>query len=273
MKLLVAGATGSVGRQVVEQLVRAGAQVRALSRRPETAGLPAEVEVVAGDVEKPETLESAFDGVDRAYLLPYGETRRVVALAKEAGVQRIVMVTSVSAEYETEAENEYYRVAERAVEESGVEWTHVRPGMFMGNLLDWAGSIRATAAVREPYAAARQAPVDEVDIAAVAVTALLADGHHGKIYTLSGPESLTKVEQVAIISKAVGRVIQFEEVTPEQWRNEAGDDLEFLADWLLEVWAMAVEQPEPVRPTVQDILGRRARTLAEWAEVNKEHFR
>ncbi len=273
MRILVAGATGSVGRHVVEQLVSAGVEVRALSRRPEAAGLPAVVEVVSGDVERPETLETAFVGVDRVYLVPYGETRQVVALARQSGVQRIVMVTSASAEYEPDPETEYYRIAECAVEESGLEWTHVRPGMFMGNLLDWADQIRATGIVKEPYAAARQAPVDEVDIAAVAVAALLTDGHHGKIYTLSGPEALTKVEQVAAISQAVGRDLRFEEVPPEQWRADGGDDIEFVADWLLEVWARTVDDPEPIRRTVQEVLGRSARTVTQWAQANTEQFR
>lgn len=273
MRIFVAGATGSVGRQVVEQLVDADISVRALSRRPEAAALPSGVEVVAGDLEKPDSLETAFVGVDRAFLLPHGDTGQVVELARRAGVRRIVMVTSASAEYETDPELEYYRTAERAVEESGLEWTHLRPGMFMGNLLDWADQVRGTGVVKEPYAAARQAPVDEVDIAAVAVAALLSDGHHTRVYTLSGPESLTKIEQAAAIGRALGRTVHFEEMSAEQWVAGAGDDMKSVAEWLLEVWAAAEEDPEPVRPTVQEVLGRPGRTVAQWARTNAHRFR
>ncbi|MGH3916871.1 MAG: NAD(P)H-binding protein [Pseudonocardiaceae bacterium] len=268
------GATGTVGRHVVEQLLTAGADVRALSRRPESAGLPAAVEVVGGDLEDPVSLVSAFDGADRMYLFPAGDTQQVVDLAKKAGVRRVVVLSSVSAGFENDPIGEFHRAAERAVEDSGLEWTHVRPGMFAGNLVDWADAIRADGVVRAPYGAARQAPVHERDIAAVAATALLADGHHGKIYPLSGPEALTKTEQVAAIGKAIGRAVRFEELTPEQWREQVKDEIPpFLVDWLLGIWARAVDKPDPVWPTVQEVLGRPARTVAEWAADHTEDFR
>ena len=169
---------------------------------------------MGGDLENPESLAPAFHGVDRMYLLATGDTRQIVDLAKQTGVRRTVVLSSASAGFENDPGGEFHRAAERAVEDSGPEWTHVRPGMFAGNLLDWAEAIRTGGVVKAPCGAARQSPVHELDIAAVAATALLSDGHHGKIYTLSRPEALTKTEQVAAISKAIGRDIRFEELNP-----------------------------------------------------------
>ena len=273
MRIFVTGATGTVGREVIEHLLTAGAHVRALTRRPENAGLPAAIEVVGGDLENPESLVPAFHGVDRMYLLATGDTRQIVDLAKQTGVRRTVVLSSASAGFENDPGGEFHRAAERAVEDSGPEWTHVRPGMFAGNLLDWAEAIRTGGVVKAPCGAARQSPVHEFDIAAVAATTLLSDGHHGKIYTLSGLEALTKTEQVAAISNAIGRDIRFEELTPEQWREHVEEEMPpFAIDWLLGLWALTVDNPEPVLPTVQEVLGRPARTVAEWAADHAEHF-
>lgn len=274
MRILVTGATGLVGRQVVEYLATKDVEVRALSRRPESAGLPNTVDVVRGDLEQPETLESVFDGVDRMYLVALGNTQVVVDRAKQAGVRRIVLLSSLSAGWDNDQGGEFHRAAELAVEDSGLEWTHVRPGMFAGNLRDWADTIRAESVVREPYGAARQAPVHERDIAEVAVTALVADGHEGKSYTLYGPEALTKAEQAAAIGKAIGKEIRFEELTPEQWRERVQETIPaFVVDFLLPIWAHAVNTPDPASPTSQAVLGRPARTLVEWATDHAGDFR
>lgn len=274
MGILVTGVTGTVGRHVAGQLVMEGARVRALTRRPDSAGLLPEVEVAGGDLDKPESLASAFDGIDRMYLIAAGDTRGVVDVAERAGVRRVVMLSSASAGFNDYPGGEFHRAAERAVEGSGLEWTHVRPGMFMANLLDWADAIRGEGVVKAPYAAARQAPVHELDIAAVAATALLSAGHAKEIYTLSGPESLTKAEQVVAIGQAIGRDIRFEELSPEQWREQVQAEIPpFVADWLLGLWARTTDNPEPVLTTVREILGRPARTLTEWAADHAADFR
>jgi uncharacterized protein YbjT (DUF2867 family) len=130
--------------------------------------------------------------------------------------------------------------------------------------LDWAEQIRADGVVREPYAAARQNPVHEKDIAAVAAAALLTDDLVGKILPLSGPAALTKPEQVAAIGAATGRDLRFEELTPDQWRTRSPLP-PFVLDLLLDIWSHAAGEPDPTLDTVSEVLGRPARTVAEWA--------
>jgi uncharacterized protein YbjT (DUF2867 family) len=259
LRILVTGATGTVGRHVVEHLLQAGVHVRALTRNPEAAALPAGAEVVKGDLDDLDPV--VFQGIDRMYLFPAGDTATIAGQVKQAGVRRIVTLSSLNGD-------EFHRGAEVAVEQTGLEWTHVRPGMFMANLLDWAADVRQ-GTVRAPYPLARQAPVHERDIAEVAATALLDDGHAGQAYPLTGPQSLTTAQQVGEISKALGKPIEFRELTPQEWKDQAGYPAE-VADFLLGIWATA---DEPVLPTVEEVLRRPGRTLAEWARDHEEDFR
>jgi uncharacterized protein YbjT (DUF2867 family) len=278
---VVTGATGRVGRRVVDGLLRAGAEVRAVTRDPGAAGLPDGARVVAGDPGRPETLAAALEGADAAYLFPVSDTAAAgfARLASAAGVGRIVVLSSVSAGgAEGDHSGDHHRAVERAVEASGVTWTHVRPGEFMANVLDWwAAPIRDEGVVREPFPRALHQPVHEDDIADVAVAALLEDGHAGAAYALLGPEVLTTADQVRLIGAALGRDIRFEELTREQARRryvEHGVPPE-VADWLLAV----EELPEGTAvspatgPTAEAVTGRPARTFAQWAADHAGDFR
>lgn len=164
--ILVIGATGSVGRQVVSQLLDAGADVRALTRDPEAAGLPAGVEVVRGDLADPGGLDAILEGVDAVFLVwPFfsaeGATAVVDAIARHAG--RIVYLSAKVAADDRES---FWAVVERRIEESGLEWTFLRPTGFAKNTLGWADQIR-TGVVRAPYGQAARSLIDERDIAAV----------------------------------------------------------------------------------------------------------
>ncbi|GAA3047850.1 SDR family oxidoreductase [Actinokineospora globicatena] len=274
MRVLVTGATGNVGRHVVDELLAAGVAVRAMTRRPETARFAEDVEVVGGDLDAPETLEGAFEGVDGLYLFAAGKTASVLEQAKRAGVTRVVLLSSASVGFGDEQVGESHRVAEEAVEDSGLEWTHLRPGMFATNLLEWAASIREEGVVREPYGLSAQTAIHEVDIAEVAVAALTTDRHVGQVLALTGPQVQTKVEQARTIGAAIGREIRFEELTPEQWKAELPEEVPgWVADWLLAVWAGATEIPETALSTVEDVLGKPARTLAQWAADHADDFR
>jgi uncharacterized protein YbjT (DUF2867 family) len=287
MTILVTGATGFVGRHVVSQLAEAGERVRAMTRNPARASVPAGVEVVRGDLLEPPSVAEALVGVDRMYLFPEPRTAvAVVAAARDAGVKRIVTLSSgaVSGGLDTD----FQLPVEQAVEASGCEWTHLRPGEFASNTLRlWGPSIRAERVVRHHLPDWRGLPVHEADIAAVGVAALLRDGHHGKAYDLTGPERLSAREQVAAISAALGEEVRLEEVPAEQARDIlkglggwAADNADFMTGFepysATSIPDFTVEELdamlEPL-PTVEDVTGRPARTYAEWAREHVEDFR
>lgn len=274
MTILVSGATGTVGRHVVDALLEKGEAVRALTRRPETAALPSEVDVRRADFERPDTLDNVFDDVDTFFLVPSEHTVSSVAARAHAGhVNRIVLLSSATAGDSTDSAGVGHRAIEEIIEGSGAAWTHLRPGMFASNLLDWAEPIRASHAVRQPYGDVAQAPVHEKDVAAVAAAALTDVAHTGKIYHLTGPESLTKPEQLQAIAAGTGLRLTFEELTPDQWRSEVGDKMPpFVIEWLLALWAQGQNQPEHVLRTVEEVTSRPARTLTEWAKDHSAVF-
>jgi uncharacterized protein YbjT (DUF2867 family) len=275
VRIIVTGATGTVGRHVIDGLLAHGATVRAMTRRPDTAGLPPQVDVVAADLDDPTTLPPAFVDGDALYLLATGDTSAAIAAAEAAGIRRIVLLSSASAGFaDDDAGGAFHRSAEDAVTSSGLQWTLLRPGMFAANLLDWADAIKEHGVVRAPYDRALQAPVDERDVAEIAVNALLYDGHASAIHTLTGPQALSKSEQVAAIATGAGRSIEFVELTPAEWRDEASASMPgYAIDWLLAYWAKTADAPETADPTLGRLLGRAPATVDEWAERHREAFR
>ncbi|KAF0846847.1 SDR family oxidoreductase [Nocardia caishijiensis] len=268
MTILVTGATGSVGRKVVDQLVARGvSDIRALTVNPAKAALPAGVVPVRGNLRRPETLGGAFDGVERIYLAPAPEVAgEVLALAAASGVRHVV---DLSGEPDS-----WWGSVNNAVEDSGLAWTHLWPADFMENSTVWARQIRETGAVREPRPDMATAPVAMDDIAAVAATALLDDTHFGRAYPLAGPEVITRVEQVAHIADAIGREITFIEsdraATIAALAPSMGENTEWFVDNVL----LGYSPPTDTLPitSVEDIVGRRAITFREWAKANAEQF-
>jgi uncharacterized protein YbjT (DUF2867 family) len=267
MRILVTGATGNVGRLVVDHLLAAGAtEVRALTASPAKAALPAGVEVVRGYLGRPDTVPAALEGVDRMYLAPLPRTvREVVALARQAGVRQIVDLAG--------AKGSLWHAVEEAVEESGIAWTHLEAGEFMTNSTTWAGQIRSTGMVCDAYPTAADAPVALEDIAAVAATLLLEDGHAGKAYELTGPQTLTRAELVRIIGRALGRDIPFVELTRERAAERLSKVIGGYAAWYLDRMAQLADQPQPAVPTVEELTGRPGTTFAEWAVKHAGGFR
>ncbi|WP_229397733.1 NAD(P)H-binding protein [Micromonospora okii] len=276
MTILVTGATGHVGRHVVTELLAGGHAVRAMTRDPQRGRFPAGVEVVRGDLTEPAGLADALRGVEKMYLFPVPDTAvEVVRAAERAGVRHAVVLSSTSADDATNFSGVYHRTVERAVEESGLDWTFVRPDEFATNLLwKWGHSVRTEGVVRGPYPQARRALIHEVDIAAVVALALTEAGHAGQVYDLTGPEALDQRTQVAQLAEATGRQIRFEEVSPAAARAELTAYMpEPVVDMVLGYLADSVDRPPVVLPTVEKLTGRPGTPFARWAADHADEFR
>ncbi|MEU7306117.1 NAD(P)H-binding protein [Streptomyces sp. NPDC007206] len=279
-EILVTGATGNVGREVVAQLLAAGTAVRALARDPQSAELPEGVEVVGGDLSEPDTLEGALTGSETVFLIwPFltteGAPAVLEAIARHA--RRIVYLSSSGvnedAERQTDPINQLHADMERMIEKSGLEWTVLRSNTIASNARGWAEQIRTTHVVRGPDIAAT-AVIHERDVAAVAAHALTDDGHAGFKHVLTGPQVLGRAEQVHSIGEAIGRTTRFEKVPVQVARQQmlADGRPPALVEALL---ASAATRPESdlVTSTVEEITGVPARTFRSWVEEHADEFR
>jgi uncharacterized protein YbjT (DUF2867 family) len=279
MVTAVFGARGNVGRHVAAGLQAAGQQVRVTSRNPAAAGLPPEAQVVAADLEQPETLPAALAGAEKVFI--YAKPNGIegfVEAARSAGIRHVVLLSSaavVNADAEHNPRARLHRTVELAIEQSGLDWTFIRPGMFATNTRWWwTESIRADSVVRLPYPDAQTSPVHEKDMAALAVTALTEPGHGHQAYTVFGPQSLTLRHQVKHIGEAIGREISVETVSAEQARAELSQTMPSTgAEAFLRLWAASNGAPAPTSVIVEKITGAPARTFAQWAADHADDFR
>ncbi|MEU7055651.1 NAD(P)H-binding protein [Streptomyces sp. NPDC046197] len=275
--IAVTGATGNVGRALVERLVAADRPVRALTRDPQRAALPEPAEVVR---LRPDDPAAMFEGATQLFLYVQAGGERTAALlraARDAGVRHVVLLSSAIIREGADETHPIYvmhATVERQIRESGLDWTFLRPGAFATNALQWAPQIRAGNTVRGVFADALSAPIHEDDIAAVAERTLVDGGHEGAVHRLTGPEATTNADQVAAIGHALGRSLTYAEVPPE----EAGPELfphvppHALAG-LLKTYASTVGVPPEITDTVEKITGTQARTFARWAEDHASAFR
>lgn len=280
--VLVTGATGRVGRALVDELVRTGVSVRALSRRPAMAGLPSSVEVVAGDLTVPDSLDEALQDIAAVFLLwtaPPGTAPAVVERIA-SHTRRVVFLSSPHRTphpffQQPNPVARFHAEMERLIAAAGLQSTFIRPGIFASNAQFWWGpAIRDGDVVRWPYGAAETAPIDERDIAAVAARALVDERHAGGDYVLTGPESLSQAAQVSAIGAVLGRQIAFEELSPEEFRREtAGIWPAPVVDMLLAAWGATIGRPAFVTSTVSDIVGLPPRTFREWVADHAAVFR
>ncbi|APU15067.1 MULTISPECIES: NAD(P)H-binding protein [Actinoalloteichus] len=267
MRILVTGGTGNIGRLVVDELLRADAdEVRVLTADPVRAALPPEVEVVEGYLGRVETLPRALEGVDRMYLAPLPKTVvEVMRLAASSGVERVVDVAG--------GKDTWWYCIEEAVEQSGIAWTHLEPGEFMTNRLSWVDQIRDTGRVRDAYPDSAGAAIALEDIAVVAAAMLLEDGHLGRAYELTGPETISRAEMLRCIGRALGRHIPYEELSHEQAVELYAATMGEFGSWYVGGMADLVAEPHRSTTTFQDLMGRPGTTFAEWAAANADSFR
>ncbi|EXG79433.1 putative nucleoside-diphosphate sugar epimerase [Cryptosporangium arvum DSM 44712] len=282
MTVLVTGATGRVGSLVVENLTRAGVPVRALTHRSEAvATMPSDIEVVTGDLTVPDSLEAALRDVSAVFLVWTAPPETVPAVIERLAAQscRIVFLSSPHRTPHPFFQQPNPMAAlhdriERLIAESGAESTTIRPGMFASNAFAWwAPAIRAGRSVRWPYGSAETAPVDDRDVAAVAARTLYRDGHAGGDYVVTGPESLSQAEQVAVIGDVLGRPIEFEELSPEEFRREtAGTWPPSVVEMLLAAWGATIGRPAFVTSTVLDVGGSAPRTFRQSVADHAAEF-
>ncbi|WP_019202435.1 SDR family oxidoreductase [Tsukamurella sp. 1534] len=270
MTILVTGATGNIGRKVVDELLARGAtDVRALTTNPAKARLPEGVQAFPGFIGKPETLDGehgdAFEGVTAMYLAPYPATAaEVLRRAREAGVQYVV-ATSGGAHWQELTDT---------INASGLDVTNLGPGEFLENFSGWAGQV-AEGVVREPYPEAGSAPIGMGDIASVAAALLTAEDrtpHVGRMYELTGPEYLTRPQMAAQIGEGIGRAVRFEQISREAAEEMLRPQMGDMASWYLDLLASSVEWKQQPNDLVERLTGRPATSLKQWAAANRELF-
>jgi len=271
--IVVTGATGNVGRPLVRALVEAGEQVTAVSRG--AADVPAGVRVHRADLAEPASLAPALRGAKALFLLTSadfmarGNVGDVVEVVRAAGIRRIVLLSSQGV-----GTGRHPSHLEDAVKGSGLEWTVLRPGNFDSNTLRWAELVRTQRMVTAPFGDVALPAVDPADIAEVAATTLREPGHDGGTYTLTGPAPVSPRQQVAAIGEAVGEPVRF----VEQSRAEARDQMlrfmpEPVVESTLDILGAPSDAERQVSPDVERLLGRQARSFAEWAARNVAAFK
>jgi uncharacterized protein YbjT (DUF2867 family) len=276
MTIVVTGATGNVGRPLIIHLTNAGAKVRAVSRYPHSAGLPAEVEVM-------ESATEAISGASAVFLNSRalgGELAAIVDRARRDGVTRLVALSAINADDDFSRQPSRFRgdrnkEVEQLAVDSGLQWVSLRPTVFASNFAGmWAAQISAGDIVRGPYAAASSAPIAESDIAEVAARALLSDELIDQKIPLTGPQALTNTELVDVIAAVLGRPLQYQELPDDLVRQRfvgLGFPPEF-GDAYIAMLATSIDQPAVVTDDVQKILGRPAQSFRQWVSHHRAVF-
>ncbi len=274
--IVVTGATGNVGRRLVETLAEAEEEVTAVSRRISAADVPDGVRTVRADLAVPGDLKPVFKGADRAFLLTSGEflaaggdVADVVAAAGEAGVRRIVLLSSQGV-----GSGRHAPAFEEAVKASGLEWTVLRPGGFASNAFQWAPAIRADRVLAAPFGDVALPVIDPADIADVAAATLRESGHSGQTYVLTGPGPISPREQATALGDALGEPVRFAELTEDQARAAMSAFMPpVVVEATLAILGRPTEDEQRVGPDVERVLGRPGRTFADWAARNAAAFK
>lgn len=279
--ILVTGATGVVGGELVPQLVAAGQRVRVLVRDPAKADYGPTVEMVRADLEQPDTLAAAFAGAEKVVTSVNGPDIALLEAnafeaARQAGVKHIVKVSAMEA-FQSHMDGTVHArahvVGEERLRKLGVAWTMVRPGFFASNLHLYFMRPTATGgALYLPTGDGEELPIDPRDIATVVRTVLTSDGHEGKAYSLSGPQRLSYAEMAQAITAATGVPVEHVDVTEDEGRRRFladGFPPEFV-DFVLAHFAGVKAGKMTIETGVPDLLGRPASTFDDWLARNSQ---
>ncbi|MFF7445395.1 MULTISPECIES: NAD(P)H-binding protein [unclassified Streptomyces] len=280
--IVVTGATGNVGRELVRTLTESGAEVAAVSRGISAADVPAGVRHHRADLTDAESLRPVFDGAQALFLHDGGpsahllDAAHLLDVAKAGGIRRVVLLSSIGVVTRPDSPSHggTARAIEEAVRQSGLDWTLLRPGGFHSNAFFWAESVRQHRSVAAPFGDVGLPTVDPADIAAVAAVTLGGDGHSGQVHELTGPALVTPREQAAAIGEAVGEPVRFVELSREEARAGL---LRFLpepvADTTLEVLGAPTPAEQRISPAVERVTGRAPGTFSDWARRHATAFR
>ena len=281
--ILVTGATGNIGSELVKLLVAKGESVRVISRdEKRVSHLDPGVQRVIGDRHDPSIVRKAVQGTDKVFMLAvlfdknHEADRLLIEEAKQAGARQIVMISSGTVRMEGNAIGRLHREKEQMVEDSGIPWTLLRPGGFMSNaIVWWAESIKSQSKVFNPAGNGKTAPISPYDIAAVAAAALTSPGHDGKAYDLTGAELLSAPEQVEILSKVIGEPIECVDIPPEvaAERMIAAGLPDALVKSLAELWEQVRKEAYTFHTNeVERLTGRPAQTFETWCREHRSAF-
>ena len=280
--IVVTGATGNVGRSLVRSLAASGRQVAATSRSIVATDVPQGVRHRPADLTDPETLRPAFEGADALFLQNGGpsahllDPHAILGVAKAAGITRVVLLSSQGAATRPESASHggTARAIEDAVKRSALDWTILRPGGFDSNAYAWAESVRTRRVVAAPFADIGLPLIDPSDIAEAGAVTLCEDGHAGRTYELTGPALVTPRQAARALGAALGEPVRFDELTRAEAR--AGM-LQFMpgpvVDTTLDILGAPTPAEQRVSPDVEQLLGRRPRTFADWAHDHVAAFR
>jgi (4-alkanoyl-5-oxo-2,5-dihydrofuran-3-yl)methyl phosphate reductase len=277
--ILVIGATGSIGRELIPLLVESERPLRVLVRDArKLAHIDPVVERVLGDLDRSDTLEAAMEGVECMFLLTFDtqQDRNVISAARRAGVQHLVKLSTLEASQAHLKVGRWHREREELIQSSDLDWTFLRPGMFMSNTIEWwAETVKKQAAVYFPGGKGRTAPVDPRDVARVAACALTAAGHSGKVYEITGPELLSIGEMAQIIGGVLGKRVKYINVplvAAKLQMRLSGMDAE-LVDALMELAKeLRSDRAAQLTGTVEGVTGKPPRSFEAWCRENMRAF-
>jgi uncharacterized protein YbjT (DUF2867 family) len=256
--ILVTGAAGLSGTHIVNELAAQGVPFRALVRnRPKALAIfPEKVDIVEGDMSRPETLGPALEGIDKALLISSGDARMLetqcsfIDACKRAGVEHVVKFSGNETGFDRSRFRftDMHAQAERYLERSGLRWTHLQPCGFMQVYLREARAIRESGQLRLATGDITLAPIDVLDIARISVAVLQAPRQDGRRHLMTGPEALTMAEIARLMSAAAGRPVDYVAITPEQRRREllAAGAPPYFADALFEQATERLRNPKAV---------------------------
>ncbi|MEU8238470.1 NmrA family NAD(P)-binding protein [Actinoplanes missouriensis] len=276
--VLVTGATGRVGRLVVDGLLSGGAHVRTLVRSPQVSHLPAQADVAEGDLREPATVAKAAAGADAVFLLWPGFSAAGAEPVVEALTREVPHLVYLSAARLQRDEHGpmpgVWSDIEGIIDRSPGTRTFVRSGGFAANTLEWAQQVRGGDVVRMPFPGAVRSLVHERDLADVAVRALLDPRHAGRAYVATGPEALSSQDQVRVIGEVLGRRLRVLAQPLDRAREELSRVMgESIAEQSLRYWAGLVDEPERVTTDVEEVTGHPARSYQAWVRDHAPDFR